>query len=183
MTKVCACGKPATHRVLWNPWLEVVEPILSKAPSRCYDCARNDAQQATVAKRAELEREREYDDRTRRVFRSTEPVPPEWVKLARQTSKRHPEVINPGGLVKVWAQNNYLFVELYPSPELEKEHKTWLPQNALYILRYLIKRPVSFREVPRDESPSPSTWRESREQWSGTGLPPVVEPESGPSRS
>jgi hypothetical protein len=179
MTKICPCGKPATHRVLWNQWLETVEPIPSKRPSRCLERSKVEAARATVEKREQLDYQQNFDPLTRRIFSTTGPVPAEWIKLARQTSKRHPEVINPKGLVNVWARDNHLYVELYP-PQGIPENMTWQPENALYILRYLVRRPLSFREVPTAASPSPVTWRESRRQWTGTGLPPVVCPKPEP---
>ena len=161
MSVLCACGQLATHRVRWNEWNEASEPIRSKRPSRCATCAWAEAERATQQARSERAYEMQFSDLSRRTYVTTTPVPHAWVKLARQTCKRHGWAVNPKGYTKVYQKDCYLVVDIYPP--LEKT-ATWTPEHVLFSLRYLMRQPLHFREVPRDESPSPATLRESREQ-------------------
>ena len=172
MSVICPCGRRATHRIRWNEWVNATEPSKSKAPSRCLECAIRDARLDTEARRQRQEYEREFNPLLRQVFRSQTQVPHQWCRFARTMVKRHAEVINPGGLVEVYQRNRHLYVELYPPRE---RPPAWRSDNCLYILRYLMKRPVVFLRVDTSDSPSPTTRRESREQWDAT-LPAVVAP-------
>jgi len=170
MAQICRCGQPATHRLRWNPWLEVTEPVISRRPAYCRHCARTEGEAKTRERRAVLDRERDFHGAERHVFRTPAPVPATWGKLARAAALRHQDVINPGGLVETYRRNGHLIVELCPPKE---KPESWSPENCLYLIRYLTRRPFVFQSVPRDESPSPSTWRESRERWSATVSEPV----------
>lgn len=161
MRRLCDCGKLATHRVRWNEWNEASEPIRSKRPSRCFTCAVAECERATAQARSERAFEMQFSDLSRLVFVSDGPVPHAWVKLARQVTRRHGQLINPKGVVKVYQKDCYLYVEVYPP--LEKA-ETWTVEHVLFLLRYLMRRPIRFLAAPREESPSPATLRESRGQ-------------------
>lgn len=180
MSLICPCGRPATHRVRWNPWLEVSEPVPSRSPARCLECSAREARANTERKRAALEREREFHGSERHVFWSETQVPHQWYVLVHQAARRHPEIVNPGGLVEVHRNDGHVQVELCPPKE---RPATWEPTNCLYLLRYLTKLPLVFVRRPTDESLSPRMWRESRKQWSDTLNLPVLREPSEPEPS
>ena len=158
---LCArCGKLATHRARFNKWLDRAEAIPSRAPNYCRACATDEAERQTVLRAEADDWRREFDPATRLVYRTTAPLPPRWIPNIRRAVRQHMNTINPRGLVEMYTREHHVYLEVYPP---KGAPDTWTPDNCLYLLRYLVKLPLVFAKVERGESPSPATYRESRE--------------------
>jgi hypothetical protein len=147
------------------------EPTPARRPSRCLACARVEAANQTLIRQAQEDRLRDFDGCERHVFLSDVPVPHQWYVDVKQAARRHPEAINPGGLVEVFQKDRHIKVEICPPKE---KPETWRPENVLYLLRYLSKKPLVFRAVPIEESQSPLTWHALRKRWHDTLTTPVL---------
>lgn len=180
--KLCRCGRMATHRMYWNPWLEIVEPLESRPyPSRCLRCAKEDAPLMTERWLQKLEWARSFDPLTRVSYRTDVPLPHDWHVKLRAAVRRHQDYINPRGLVEMERHEGYAYLDIYPPTEGKPD--TWNPANCLYLLRYLTMLPLVFVPIARDESPSTHTWRESRKQWLATLTVPLLSPPTTPEGS
>lgn len=178
MATFCACGKPATHLVKWNPWIEVHEPVPSaKRPSWCRACCFDECRRQTTVRLERDEYERNFNPAERVVYTSQE-MPHAWHVKLRAAVNRHPEVLNPGGLVKMYRQGNVAHLELWP-PQTGKERETWDATEVLYRARYLSRLPLVFREVDPDSlSSSPTTWREQSRRLADMAGPVTTSPPS-----
>jgi hypothetical protein len=172
VTKVCTCGKPATHRVRWNWLVKRVQPHPSVRPARCLECAIQESERATVLHREREQRERDFIGHERHVFWTVQAVPHDWYVRAKQVVRRYGDSINPGGLIEVFQKERHIQVEV--CPPWENKPSTWDPEHVLYMIRYLSRMPLQFARRPDDESLSPRMWAASRKQWADTQGPVLL---------